>query len=116
MITSIEQKTLEKLDLLIKALEEGRFDNILNKQEFIDELKNKEQIDHFRSLFATVKEVQTEMNVLKVKLDTVIYETNDIKVDIRALAGLSKSILEMNKKLDNYKYNIESMTNKYGIY
>lgn len=102
-------ETAQKLDALTRAIEEGKLDDIINKVQFIEALRDEKPEGGFEKLVAEVTQLKTDLQIM----------TNnymDIKADMTYMAQAVRAVLELNKKLDWNKGNIESVCNKYHAY
>jgi hypothetical protein len=101
--------TTQKLDLLVRAVEQGKFDEILGKIQFIDALKGTETDRGFEHLVGEVNRLNRELQIM-----TDNYMA--IKTDMTYICQAVRAVLEMNKKLDWNKGNIESVCSRHGAY
>jgi uncharacterized protein (UPF0335 family) len=101
--------TTHKLDLLVKALEQGKLDDIIRKVEFVDNLKGDTSEGEFAALNKRIEDLRQE-------LANMTQNYMEIKADMTYMAQAIRAVLELNKKLDWNKSNIENVCSKYHAY
>lgn len=102
--------TLQKLDTLTRAIEQGKFDETLGKIQFIDSLKGESDAQgEFKKLFDEVRQLRTDLTLM---MNNYV----ELRTDLQEFAKVMRAIIELNKKLEWNKANIESTCNKYNAY
>ncbi len=102
-------ETAQKLDALTRAIEEGKLDDIIDKVRFVEALGDKKPEGGFEKLIAEIAQLKEELRLM----------TNnymELRGDMTYMAQGMRAVLELNKKLDWNKSNIESVCNKYSAY
>ncbi len=109
MNTMLKPDTVQKLDALTRAIEEGKLDDIIKKVQFVEALRDEKTEGGFEKLVAEVAQLRNDLQIM----------TNnymEIKADMTYMAQGMRAVLELNKKLEWNKNNIENVCSKYNAY